>query len=515
MAIKTIIRKNTYFDSVSLMTLSTKANSVEGIKQVNIAMGTSMNKDVLKNTGLLQKEAEEAKPGDLMIVIEGEEGTDMEELLLKVEEVMTRKADQGEEKEQTYSSVEAAVKNHKNAGVAVISVPGIYAARVAGKAIRQGLHVMMFSDNVSLEDEIALKKEAHEKGLLVMGPDCGTAILNGKGLCFANEVRRGSIGIVAASGTGAQEVSVRIHDFGGGVSQLIGTGGRDLSKEVGGIMMLDGIKALQNDEEIKVIVLVSKPPAKEVAAKIYEEVKKSEKPMVICFLGGNQEEVEASGGIFAKTTKQAALKAVVLSGIPEESINKHSLNLPLIEEVKAKLNPDQKYIRGLFCGGTLCEEVSSLVRENYADVYSNISKDPLHKIGNHEASKGHTFIDFGDDSFTQGRPHPMIDPSLRLERIVKEAKDPEVGVIIIDMILGYGAHMDPVGATLPAIKEAKEIARREGRHLEILAFVLGTELDPQVFDDQVERLMAEGVTISSSSENTGLLSRGFVSKEEK
>lgn len=514
MAIKTIIKKNTYFDSVSLMALSTKANGVEGVKQVNIAMGTSMNKDVLKNTGLLQKEAEEAKPGDLMIVIESEEGYDPEALLVKVEEVMQRKEVQGEEKDLTYSSVEAAVKHHKDAKVAVISVPGAYAARVAKKAIREGLHVMMFSDNVTLEEEIELKKEAHEKGLLVMGPDCGTAILNGKGLCFANEVRRGSIGIVAASGTGAQEVSVRIHDFGGGVSQLIGTGGRDLSKEVGGIMMLDGIKALQEDEDTKIIILVSKPPAKEVADKIYAEVQKSEKPVVICFLGGDQKEIEASGAIYAKTTKQAALKAVILSGVPEETINKHSLNMPLIEEIKAKLNPEQKYVRGLFCGGTICQEVAYLVEEAVGPVYSNISKKEAYKIGPMEASKEHTFIDFGDDSFTQGRPHPMIDPSLRLDRIVKEAKDPEVGVIAIDMILGYGAHMDPVGATLPAIKEAKAIAAKEGRHLEILAFVLGTELDPQVFDDQVERLMAEGVTISSSSENTGLLSRGFVSKEE-
>ena len=314
--------------------------------------------------------------------------------------------------------------------------------------------------------------------------------------------------------TGAQEVSVRIHDFGGGVSQLIGTGGRDLSKEVGGIMMLDGIKALQEDEDTKIIILVSKPPAKEVADKIYAEVQKSEKPVVICFLGGDQKEIEASGAIYAKTTKQAALKAVILSGVPEETINKHSLNMPLIEEIKAKLNPEQKYVRGLFCGGTICQEVAYLVEEAVGPVYSNISKKEAYKIGPMEASKEHTFIDFGDDSFTQGRPHPMIDPSLRLDRIVKEAKDPEVGVIAIDMILGYGAHMDPVGATLPAIKEAKAIAAKEGRHLEILAFVLGTELDPQVFDDQVERLMAEGVTISSSSENTGLLSRGFVSKEE-
>lgn len=514
MSIRTIIKKNTYFDSVSLMAISTRANDIEGVKQVNIAMGTNMNKDVLKNVGLYTSDIEEAGKGDLMIIIEGKEGYDLDELVEKVQESMTRKPENQGNIDIVYSSVEAAVKDNEASNVAVVSVPGAYASRVARKALRQGLHVMMFSDNVSLEDEISLKREAREKGLLMMGPDCGTAIINGKGLCFANGVRRGKIGIVAASGTGAQEVSVRIHDFGGGVSQLIGTGGRDLSAEVGGIMMLDGMRALANDDETEVIVLVSKPPAKEVASKIYKEVKNTSKPVVICFIGGNPEEIKASGAYYGKTTKQVALQAVILSGVPEETINKRSLNLPLIEEVKAKLNPQQKYIRGLFCGGTICEEVASLVREKYTNVYSNISKDPEYRLDHLDKSKENTLIDFGDDQFTQGRPHPMIDPSLRLERIVKEAKDPEVGVIAIDIILGYGSHEDPVEVTLPAIREAKSIAEKEGRHLEILAFVLGTELDPQNFANQVKKLMNEGVTISSSCENTGLLSRGFVEKEE-
>ncbi|HSP48514.1 MAG TPA: FdrA family protein, partial [Clostridiaceae bacterium] len=300
---------------------------------------------------------------------------------------------------------------------------------------------------------------------------------------------------------------------GGGISNLIGTGGRDLSKEVGGIMMLDGIRALQEDPSTDVIILVSKPPAKEVANRIYAEVAKSAKPVVICFIGGDQKEIEASGAVYAKTTKQAALKAVVLSGVPEESINKHALNLPLVEEIKAKLSPEQRYIRGLFCGGTICEEVASLIRESFDDVYTNIAKDPVYRLDNASESRAHTLIDFGDDGFTQGRPHPMIDPTLRLDRFLKEARDPEVGVIVIDMILGYGSHRDPVEVTLPAIREAKRIAAEEGRHLEILAFVLGTELDPQDLDSQVEKLTNEGVTIASSSENTGLLARGFVTKE--
>ena len=261
MAIKTIIKKNTYFDSVTLMTLSTKANNIEGIKQVNISMGTTMNKEVLKSVGLYSQEVDEAKPGDMMIIYQNETGYELDALEAQILDVMVRKDEQESTSEQAYSSIDAALKNNPNAGVAVVSVPGLYAARVARKALNEGLHVMIFSDNVSLEDEIALKTEEHEKGLLVMGPDCGTSIIGGKGLCFANEVRKGRIGIVAASGTGAQEVSVRVHDFGGGISHLIGTGGRDLSKEVGGIMMLDGLKALMEDENTDVIILISKPPA--------------------------------------------------------------------------------------------------------------------------------------------------------------------------------------------------------------------------------------------------------------
>ena len=513
MAIKTIIKKNTYFDSVSLMTLSTKANNIEGIKQVNISMGTTMNKEVLKSVGLYSQEVEEAKPGDMMIIYQNEDGYDLDALEDQIMAVMVRKEAQESSNEQAYSSIDAALKSNPNAGVAVVSVPGVYATRVARKALNSGLHVMIFSDNVSLEDEISLKTEAHEKKLLVMGPDCGTSIIGGKGLCFSNEVRKGRIGIVAASGTGAQEVSVRVHDFGGGISHLIGTGGRDLSKEVGGIMMLDGLQALMDDENTDVIILISKPPAEAVAKKIYETVSKSAKPIIICFIGGDQAEIESSGAIYAKTTKQAALKAVILSGIPEATINKRSLNLPLIEDVKEKLNPTQKYIRGLFCGGTICDEVAHLIKEVYDNVYTNISKDPKYRLDDVAISREHTLIDFGDDAFTQGKPHPMIDPSLRNERFLKEAADPEVGVIVVDIVLGYGSHPDPVGVMLPVIKQAKELAKTENRHLEILAFVLGTERDPQEFADQVARLSAEGVTISSSAENTGLLSRGFVSKE--
>ncbi len=515
MDIVTIIKKDTYFDSVTLMSLSTKANKIEGVKQVAILMGTEKNKETLKNVGLYTKEASSASPGDVMILLESNSEEECREIYKKVEELFYKKEKQELNKEARFSSIDGVMRKFSDRNLAIISVPGQYAFREAKKALNSNINVMIFSDNVSIEEELILKKSAHEKGLFVMGPDCGTAIINGKGLCFANDVRQGNIGIVAASGTGAQEVSVRIHDFGGGVSQLIGTGGRDLSEKIGGIMMLDGLYALNEDDNTKVIVLLSKPPAMSVASKIYEAVKDIKKPVVICFIGGNEEEALKSGAYFGKTTKEAALKAVILSGVDENTINKHSLNLPLIEEVKAKLNEEQKYIRGLFCGGTVCEEVFQLIHEKYEDVYSNIAKDEKSKLKDINESYHHTLIDFGDDEFTQGKPHPMIDPSLRIERFLKEAEDREVGVIILDFILGYGSHLDPVGVMLPFIRQSKIKAKEQGRHLEILAFVLGTENDPQNFNNQVQKLLDEGVTIASSSTNTGLLSRGFVEKRCK
>ncbi len=512
MPVKVAIKQNTYYDSVSLMSLSTRANRIEGIQQAVVAMGTEMNKGVLRNVGLFVPEVEGAGNGDLMIVIEAPTEARCESALIEVEALFKTREKSRSGGEVKYATLESAAQHVPEANLAIVSVPGEHAAREARKALDHDLHVLLFSDNVSLDDEIALKQAAHDKGLLLMGPDCGTAILGNVALCFANVVRRGNIGIVGASGTGSQEVSVRIHDFGGGITQLIGTGGRDLSERVGGIMMIDGLRALAMDPATTVIVLVSKPPAKSVEQKVLAEIEGCNKPVVVCFLGGSEEAVVKAGGHFARTTKDAALKAVILAGKKEDEINKRALNLPLIDDVRSKLAPGQKYIRGLMCGGTLCDEMMFLAKEKYANVYSNIAKDPAHRLRDVNASQDHTFIDFGDDEFTRGKPHPMIDPSLRIERFLHEATDPSVGVIVMDFILGFGAHEDPVGVTLPAIREARELAAGQGRHLEILGYVLGTEGDAPSLNDQTQKLAAVGVTIASSCTNAGLLARGFVEK---
>ncbi|GHA76464.1 acyl-CoA synthetase FdrA [Streptomyces termitum] len=509
-----VVRKNTYFDSVSLMSVSTKANGLDGVEQAFTAMGTEMNKGVLENLGLLTDELRAAESGDLMIVVVAADGSDTEALLAEVEDLLTRKAPASAgAAEVTYRTVASAAAGIEGANLAVIAVNGAYAAREARKALESGLHVMMFSDNVAVEDEIALKNLAHDKGLFMMGPDCGTAIINNVALCFGNKVRPGSVGIVAASGTGSQEVSVRVHALGGGVSQLIGTGGRDLSERVGGIMMVDGIRALAADPATDVIVLVSKPPAASVEKKVLAEVAAAGKPVVVWFIDGSEEAVTAAGGHFAADSLQAARKAVELAGITGPAVEEFDAGAAAAEVV-ARLAEGQKYVRGLFCGGTLCDETMYAVRDAGLDVWSNIQKDPGFRLPAGSASRGHTFLDFGDDDFTNGRPHPMIDPALRIERIVEEAGDPEVAAIVLDFVLGFGSHEDPVGTTLPALREARRIAREAGRHLEIVAYVLGTDLDTPSVVAQSDALRAAGVTVTLSSTETGRFAREIAKKAQ-
>lgn len=513
MSVQVLIRRNTYFDSVSLMSLSTQANRIEGVAQAVVAMATEMNKGVLREVGLYTAAMDDAGSGDLVIAVQVAAGGDAQRALAAIEALLQKGKPAARAGEARYATLESALKHVPEANLALVSVPGEYAAREARRALEAGLHVLLFSDNVGIEDEVALKRLAHERGLLLMGPDCGTAILGHVGLCFANAVRPGRIGIVAASGTGSQEVSVRIHALGGGISQLIGTGGRDLTEPVGGIMMIDGLRALARDPGTDVIVLVSKPPARTVEARVLAEVRACGKPVVVCFLGGSETAVQQAGGHFARTTSGAALRAAALAGLPRASDHDpFAIDTRAVDAARERLAPGQRYIRALMCGGTLCDEAMFLVREKTPEVYSNIAKNPEHQLADVDASRAHTFIDFGDDAFTRGRPHPMIDPSLRLERLLREARDPEVAVVLMDFILGFGAHEDPAGVTLPAIEEARAIAAREGRHLEVVGYVLGTDEDRPALAEQTRKLAAAGVTLAGSCTQAALIARSIVEK---
>src|SRR5207253_1932086 len=384
------------------------------------------------------------------------------------------------------------------ANLALISVPGDYAAAEAMKALRLGLNVMLFSDNVSGADEVALKRYARSRGLLVMGPDCGTAIIDGVPLGFANAVRRGAVGVVGASGTGTQQVTCLVHRAGGGISHAIGTGGHDLSQEVGGITMLAGLEKLAADPDTKVIVLISKPPAAAVAKQVLAKAKAAGKPVVVTFVGAAIDEKGVHG---ARTLEEAAAAAVALS-----KGRKPSYRAPAIKAPRIKFKASQRYIRGLFSGGTFCYEASALI----GNAWSNAPLDPKRRIKDVWKSRENTLIDLGDDVFTRGRPHPMIDHRLRNERLLAEAADPEVAVILMDVVLGYGAHPDPAGEMAPAIRKAHEIARKQRRPLAIVGFVCGTDEDPQGLARQEAALREAGMLLESSNARAALLAARLV-----
>ena len=520
MIIKAVVRKNSYYDSVTLMAISKKIEEIHGVINAVVSMGTDMNKELLKNAGMMTDVIEQAGPSDLIIAFKLMDESINDKVLKEVEEALKKKTSSGKsESEVAPASIASAIKLLPDANMAVISLPGQYAAKEAMRALKKGLHVMLFSDNVTVAQEVELKKYAHEQGLLMMGPDCGTAIINNKGLCFANEVRSGNIGVVGASGTGTQEITVLIDRFGGGVSQVIGTGGRDLTEAVGGIMMCDALAALNRDENTEVILLLSKPPVKSVADKVLTEAKKCTKPVVVCFINSELQSVNESKLYFEGTLEDAALKAVSLSGKLQNTLDNddYSNYIDIIKEFQLKRKDTQKYVRGLFCGGTLCDEAMYIfkdyVKDGGANVYCNVSKKPEEKMADPYKSIEHSFVDLGDDNFTVGKPHPMIDPSLRNPRILQEAQDPDVAIILLDVVLGYGSHEDPAGLALDAIKEAKELAEKEDRSLCFIAYVCGTDKDVQNFATQEAKLISEGVILAKSNARAARLAASIIGGE--
>jgi succinyl-CoA synthetase alpha subunit len=513
---KILVRKNAYYDSVFLM-LATKALKRQpGVKEAVVAMGTEVNLGLLEAIGLLSGEAKSAKPNDLVIAIEAETGEAAEEACRSAEEILKKKSHGGGEEEYRPVSLEGALKILPEANLVVISVPGRYAAREARRALNKGLHVMVFSDHVSVEEEVELKEMALERGLLMMGPDCGTAILNGKPLCFANVVRKGPIGLAAASGSGLQEVCCCIDRMGGGISQAIGTGGRDLQdRRVRGRMMLMGIEALKHDPETDVIVVLSKPPTEEVAAIVLSKLEDTGKPCVVHFLGlkpsGKRGSVQ-----FAGNMEEAAAMAVALSRGEEYRRPCSSLSGAEASRVaEAEVNTmafEQRYVRGLFAGGTLALEAMALFEQEGFRILSNVQKERGRALQSPHRSEGHAIVDLGDDVFTLGRPHPMIDPSLREERIAKEAADPETALLLLDVVLGYGAHRDPCGALAESVIQAKAQVAGRGGYLSIIASITGTEKDFQNMAEQRKKLESAGCLVMPSNYQASVMALQVMKK---
>jgi FdrA protein len=489
--VKVEIRSGAYYDSVILMQLQSSLGSQPGVLDTGVVMGTEANKEILALTGLLVDEAKEAAADDLVIVLRAEDEAAAEAALGKVDELLTRKRASGEQ-DYLPKSIETAAEMLPGAQWVLISVPGRYAAGVAREALRQGKHAFLFSDNVSVEDEVALKKTAAEKGLLVMGPDCGTAIVNGVGLGFANRVRRGPIGMVAASGTGLQQVSCRIHQLGGGMTHALGTGGRDLSEAVGAVTARQGLDLLARDPETKVIVLVSKPPAPKVADELLRAARKAGKPVVVDFIGYTPPAQRLGNLHFVRTFDEAAALAVELARAPQAAAPDLGLD---------RFAPGQRYLRGLFSGGTLAYEALLILEDYLPLVWSNAPlKKGYNVLKNSLLSQENTIVDLGEDEFTVGRLHPMMDNTLRIQRLLQEAGDPEVAVILLDVVLGYGSHPNPAGELAPAIAKAIARAKEAGRHLEVVAVVVGTDLDPQGMDGQIEQLKAAGTWVETRND---------------
>lgn len=503
--VKLQVRKNAYYDSVTLMILSKDLKKITGVKQALVGMGTELNRELACSIGLNAPGFEEISANDFFIAVECTDDLAFKASLDKVDEMLNKKS---QAKKNTYAppTLSGAIKIDPAVNMALISVPGKFAADVAQSCLDRDINVMLFSDNVSVEEERALKEYGVKHELLVMGPDCGTSIINGIPLAFANVVKSGDIGIVAASGTGAQEVSSLIDRFGGGISQVLGTGGRDLKKEMGGLMMKLCLNALIQDPKTKVLVLVSKPPSKEIASEILEIAKSAGKPTVVCFIGGEIEQVRAYGLIPALSLEDAAFKAVALSKGMEI---KDSIGFTmgqqnaeaLAKEIAAKFAPSQQYIRGFYTGGTLCDEAMKLMIDKLHHIYSNIplrAEDKLINARNGFSHK-HTFLDFGDDEFTVGRPHPMIDPSLRAERVLRDGGDNECAIIMTDCVIGYGSHKDPANDLADAIRSAKAEAEAAGRYLCCIASVCGTEGDPQNLSVTTRKLEDAGAIVLPSN----------------
>ena len=473
------VRKGFYLDSVALMRMSRDIAGRDGVVEAAMMMGSPSNLEIMADAGVLADNGKQAGGGDLVIAVRATSQKAADAALTAAAEQLdapTQASEAGEGWRPR--TLRAALKAAPDTNLALISVPGDFAAAEARKAIRRSLNVMIFSDNVALADEVALKQEARDLGRLVMGPDCGTAIINGTPLAFANVVPRGKTGIVGASGTGTQEVSCLIAQYGGGISHAIGVGGRDLTADVGGISTLMAIKALNADPMTEQIVVISKPPPAEVAKTVLDEIAACDKPAIVCFIGADDLQMPDNARQ-AKTLKDAACLAM---GLPIDETS--------LAPTEGKFAG--KAIKGLFSGGTLCAEAQVLLRAAGHAVCSNAPIPGVPSVDG--ANTGHAMLDLGDVQYTQGRPHPMIDPSVRDDAFGAALDDGDIGVLLVDVVIGYGAHADPAGHLADALG-----GETRDRQPVVIASVTGTEADPQVRSQQIAKLEAAGVLVAPTN----------------
>lgn len=480
------IRRGFYLDSVALMRLSREIASHAGVSEAALMMGTPSNQAIMRTAGLLA-DAIAVQGNDLIVAIKAESEDAARAAFAEALKALDRPKTQASgEAAWRPRSLAAAVKNAPDANLALISVPGEFAAAEARKALNRGLNVLMFSDNVSLADELSLKQQARDAGLLMMGPDCGTAIIGGAPLAFANKVNRGRIGIVGASGTGTQEVSCLISEAGEGISHAIGVGGRDLKQEIGGITTLMAIEAFDADPQTDRVVLISKPPHPDVAKSVLARIGKSPKPYTVCFIGVASADLPPNAR-FAATLKEAAEKALAGNRRIGASFD------PNVAAARLTRRTSARRIEGLFAGGTLCAEAQVILAAGGRKVTSNAAIPGVPYVDSPDAAGRDRIIDLGADEYTLGRPHPMIDPSVRDDALRAALRNPDIAVVLLDLVIGYGAHANPA-AHLAAI-----VADRTTDAPLLVASVTGTELDRQVRSAQIALLEQAGIVVAPSN----------------
>ena len=488
--------KGVFQDSVTLMVLSRDLSATPGVNRVSVMMGTPANKDVYRETGLWHEALATATPNDLCVVVDSDDDDPAaaETMAAQLKERLAQLARGGKRsgypRARSWRRARALLPD---ANLALISIAGHWAFEPARQALEDGCHVMMFSDNVGIEQEFELKTLARARGLLFMGPDCGTAIINSAPLAFSNRVPSGPIAVIGASGTGIQELTSQIARLGGGITHALGLGGRDLSERIGGISAMTALDLVARDAASRVIAFVSKPPAAAVKARILEAMQALGKPVVALFLGERPDRRNIGEVHLARTLDEAAALAFELSRVDERASS-----LPGVAG---------RGICGLYTGGTLAAEAALLLAEAL-----ELEHDAAHADGYMLRAGSHRIVDLGDDAYTRGRPHPMIDPASRNEMILGLADEAAIGVLLLDIVLGYGAHPDPAGEAARAVR-ALRAARGDKAPIVAIATLTGTAGDPQDLNGQIAALEEAGVLIAASTRSAVLLAARLVTAQ--
>lgn len=471
-----------YADSVRLMGVARQMRERDGIAACEVAMGTAANVAALADLGVTV----DAGPGDVVIAVRGDDASAVADALADAEGALAGGASPADDAPSAAAprTLRAAVSAAPGANVALVSVPGEYAALEAHRALGEGLHVFLFSDHVSLEDEVALKRRGAAAGRLVMGPGCGTAMLGGVGLGFMNVVRRGPVGIVAAAGTGAQEAACLLDAAGTGVSQIIGVGGRDLSADVGGIMFRQAMRMLAEDPGTETLLLVSKPPSPEVVRALGDAVPSGVR-VLAAFVGweGGPAPFEVHATLESGAFAAAGVAVPAAPAVPGDAVWRSARGRGLL---------------ALYSGGSLAHEALTVVGPRLGPIAGNVA---------HGQDGGpHTILDLGEEEYTRGRPHPMVDLTVRVEMLERAARDETVGCVLIDVVLGHGSHPDPSAELAPVLAG---LCRR----IPVIAHVCGTPADPQDARRQEEALRAAGVILAGSNAAAARLAVAAVTGE--